>query len=95
MRANISKSARIMTDEAGIYTKVGRQLYTSLANNSPDGLQSVRAVFAQLRENHSQMVLSGTAPEFSDLVAAEYQAALDNLLRFIEDGFQKPIVSSE
>lgn len=64
-----------------------RMLYTGLANSSPTAAQAFRDQFARLRQGHSKIALKGMTPEYSDLVAAEYQEALDDILTFIESGF--------
>jgi hypothetical protein len=65
-----------------------RTLYSGLANTSPTAAQTCREQFARLRQDHGKMALTGTTPEVSDLIAAEYQEALDDLLTFIESGFR-------
>jgi hypothetical protein len=64
-----------------------RGLYTGLANSSPTAAQGFREKFSALRKNHGEIALEGVAPEYSDLMAGEYQEALDDLLTFIESGF--------
>jgi hypothetical protein len=63
-----------------------RGLYTGLANSSPNGGQAVRERFAALRAKHSKVVISGIAPEYSDMLASEYEEALEDLLKYIESG---------
>jgi hypothetical protein len=62
-------------------------LYTGLANSSPTAAQAFRDQFARLRQDHSKIALKGMTPEYSDLIAAEHQEALDDILTFIEAGF--------
>ena len=50
-----------------------RGLYTGLARSSPTASQAFRARFAELRKSHSMIALPGIPPEYSDLVAGEYQ----------------------
>ena len=66
-----------------------RMLYTGLANSSPSGPQAFRDQFDHLRQEHAKIALPGIAPEYSDLVAAEYQEALDDLLSYITAGFRQ------
>jgi hypothetical protein len=65
-----------------------RALYIGLANSSPTVTQAFRVNFSSLRESHSQVAIPGIPPEFSDLVAGEYQEALDDFLKLIESGFR-------
>ena len=62
-------------------------LYTGLANSSPDAAQALRDRFAKLRQQHSRIVLPNLPDGYSDMLAAEYQEALDESLRSIEKGF--------
>lgn len=65
-----------------------RMLYIGWANISPAGAQTLRDQFARLREEHGKIALPGTTPEISDLISAEYQEALDDVLAFIESGIR-------
>ena len=65
-----------------------RMLYTGLANSAPSGPQPYRDQFASLRREHGKIALKGLDPVTSDLIAAEYQEALDDLLTYIEAGFR-------
>jgi hypothetical protein len=65
-----------------------RMLYTGLANSSPTAVQAFRDQFARLRQAHSKIALKGMTPEYSDLIAAEHQEVLDDVLTFIESGFR-------
>jgi hypothetical protein len=65
-----------------------RGLYTGLANTSPNAAQVIREKFAALRTEQQKVTLRGVDPAMSDLVAAEFQEALDDLLTFIESGFK-------
>jgi hypothetical protein len=51
---------------------------------SPTAPTELRHLFATLRAQSSKIALKDRAPEQSDLLAAEYQDALDSLLKFIE-----------
>ena len=66
-----------------------RGLYSGLANISPDAAQTCRNQFAALRQEHSKIVIRGLPPATSDMVAAEYQEALEDVLSNIEAGFRK------
>jgi len=66
-----------------------RMLYTGLANSSPNGTQPYRDKFDALRKEHGKIAVPGLAPEYSDLISAEYQEALDDALSDIESGFKK------
>ncbi len=66
-----------------------RMLYSGLANSSPSAAQVLLEKLSSLRQEHAKIVLKVHSPEISDLVAGEYQEALDNLLKFIEDGIKK------
>ncbi len=65
-----------------------RGLYTGLANSSPNGARAYRDRFSMLRLEHAKIVIPGVPPEYSDLVAAEYQEVLDDTLSDIESGFR-------
>ena len=65
-----------------------RGLYTAPANSSPNGPQAYRDRFAALRKEHGKIAIPGLAPEYSDLISAEYQEALDDTLSDIESGFR-------
>ena len=64
-------------------------LYTSLAQSSPTAPQDLRDQFASLRSNHERIALTGLKPGYSDLIAGEYQEALDDLLKLIESKLKK------
>ena len=64
-----------------------RGLYTCLANISPSARLGVEKIFSNLRQEHSLVVIKGLAPEYSDMVAAEAQEALEDVLKYIESGF--------
>jgi hypothetical protein len=66
-----------------------RMLYAGLANISPEATKALRRQFEILRREHSTISLPGVSPEYSDLISSEYQDALDDLLEFIEDGFEQ------
>ena len=63
-----------------------RGLYTGLANSSPTAAQAFRESFAKLRKEHGKITFKGLFPEYSDMLASEYQEALEDLLSFIEAG---------
>ena len=64
-----------------------RDLYTSSANILPVAKKSINYQFAKLRQEHSTMVIKGIPAEYSNLVAAEAQEALEDVLKYIESGF--------
>ena len=64
-------------------------LYTGLAGISPNAATIILEKFSALRKEHRKIALQGIDPALSDLVAAEYQEALDDLLSFIESGLKK------
>ena len=64
-----------------------RGLYTCLANISPDARLAVVKIFSNLRKEHSLIAIKGVPAEYSDMVAAEAQEALDDVLKYIESGF--------
>lgn len=66
-----------------------RGLYTGLANSSPAAHEALLEKFSALRQDHSKIVLKGIAAEYSDMLAAEYQEALDEYLKDIESGLRK------
>jgi len=66
-----------------------RMLYTGLAGISPNAPTIIREKFEGLRKEHAKVAIPGIDPAMSDLVAAEYQEALDDLLGFIESGLKK------
>ena len=65
-----------------------RGLYTGIANSTGAG-KALREEFARLRQEHSTIVLKGVNPAYSDMLAAEYQSALDDLLTDIESGLKE------
>ena len=60
-------------------------LYSGVANTSPDGPRLLREKFAKLRQDHLKIALKGAPPAVSDMAAGEYQEALDDLLKRIEN----------
>ena len=73
---------------------VVRIIVGGLARSSPIVAQRLLEQFASLRLEHSQIALKGVDPGVSDLAAAEYQEALEDLLSFIEEVIQKPMPKS-
>jgi hypothetical protein len=73
---------------AEVHQVLLRGLYTGMANTSPSAAQGVRDQFAKLRQEHSKIVIRGLPPTSSDMVAAEYQEALEDALSHIEAGFR-------
>jgi hypothetical protein len=67
---------------------LSRALYTGLANTSPTVAQTIRDRFSNLRQEHDKIALKGMTPEMSDLISAEYQEALEDILSSIESGFR-------
>ncbi len=65
-----------------------RGLYTGLANMSPGGGRAYRDRFAALRQDHSKIALPGVPAEYSDMMAAEYQEILADVIQDIESGFR-------
>ena len=63
-----------------------RAFYTALASTSPNAPQVMLGKFQELRKKHSTLAMKGYPPEVSDLMAAEYQDALDDLLNRLESG---------
>lgn len=63
-------------------------LYTALAKQSPSAAQALLTKFAEIRQDHSKIALKGLVPEYSNLIAAEYQEALDEMLGSIEQMFE-------
>jgi len=66
-----------------------RKLYTGLANSSPAAGQAFRDQFSALRQEHSKIVLRQVSPAYSEMIAAEYQEALEDVLSDIESGFHQ------
>ena len=64
-----------------------RGLYTSLANSSPVAMEAIKQRFAALRKEHALVAIKGLSAEYSDLVSAEAQDALEDVLKYIENGF--------
>ena len=71
-----------------VHQELLRGLYTGLANSSPTAAQAFRDRFADLRRNRSGIAIRGLPPAMSDMVAAEYQEALEDALSHIEAGFR-------
>lgn len=65
-----------------------RGLYTGLANSSPTGGTMVRNRFEELRKEHAKIALPGLPEGYSDMLAGEYQVALDETIAFIEAGIR-------
>ncbi len=63
-----------------------RTLFVGLGMQSPTAAAGVRQHFEALRAQHAQITLDHVDPAESDMVAAEFQEAIDDLLRFIEQG---------
>lgn len=59
-------------------------IYTWLASSSPIAAKVIQDQFAKLREGHLALVIPGLPPATSDMIAAEFQSALDDVLREIE-----------
>jgi hypothetical protein len=75
---------RIVALEALVHT-----LCSGMARTLPDAHQGMRDLFQRFRQDHSQIALKGVAPEYSDLVAGEYQEELDEVLKNAERYFRK------
>jgi hypothetical protein len=67
-----------------------RAIYTAQARSSPSNALALREAFAHLRQEHGKVVLKNLHPATSDMLAAEYQTAMEDLLSYIESGFPKP-----
>lgn len=67
-----------------------RALYSGLANTFPGYAKGVREKFSDLQQNHSKIALLGVLPEYSDMVSAEYQEILADVILDIESGFREP-----
>ena len=59
-------------------------IYTGLANSSPTAAQVIRGQFERLRQDHAKIALPSYSPEYSDMLAGEYQEALEGFLKVIE-----------
>ena len=59
-------------------------IYSGLANSSPTAAQAIRDRFGRLRQDHSKIALPSYSPEYSDMLAGEYQEALEGFLKVIE-----------
>lgn len=66
-----------------------RTLFVGVGMQSSTAADGVRQHFAALRAQHAQIALEHIDPAESDMVAAEFQEAVDDLLRFIEEGLPK------
>ena len=65
-----------------------RGLYSGLANIFPSAAKMCRDQFATLRREHSKTAIRGLPPASSDLISAEYQEALEDVLSNIEAGLR-------
>ena len=65
-----------------------RGLYTGLANSSPAAGKALRERFEALRKDHGGIAFQKLREGYSDMLAAEYQEALDDALSSIEDGLK-------
>lgn len=68
-----------------VHLELIRALYSALAGTSPALAQRFREGFQTARKERQQLALDGLQPGYSDLVAAEYQEALEDALSFIEE----------
>jgi hypothetical protein len=73
---------------AEVHQLLLRGLYTGLANSSPTAAQEYRRQFAALRKQHSQLAIRGVDAAQSELIAGEFQEALEDVLSNIEAGFR-------
>jgi hypothetical protein len=64
-------------------------LCTVLARTLPGARQAMLDQFQLFRQKQSQVVLPGFPPEISDMVAGEYQEALDDVLKAAEKYFEQ------
>jgi hypothetical protein len=71
-----------------VHQELLRGLYTGLANSSPTAAQVFRDQFAILRQERSKIAIRSLSPATSDMIAAEYQEALEDVLSNIEAGFR-------
>lgn len=58
----------------------------AVASSSPTAPAALRMKFQDFRKKHSKIVLPGYSAEYSDLLAGEYQEALDDILTKLENG---------
>ena len=65
-----------------------RGLYTGLANTSLIASATVRENFAEMRKEHSKIAIPNLPAGYSDLLAGEYQEALEDALSQIEAGIK-------
>jgi hypothetical protein len=65
---------------------VVRVLCSALGRTFPTFGPSLLETGKHAQEEYSKIALKGYPPELSDLIAGEYQEALDDLLKYIEDG---------
>ena len=61
-----------------------RALYTAAARMTPNGAQNLREQFQVLRQTTDTVAIPGLPPEYSNLVADEFRAALDDYLTDLE-----------
>jgi hypothetical protein len=73
------QTLRIIVHLKAIRTLV-RSLYIEMASRSPGGPKQYREKFTALRARPQKLCLTGIDPALSDMAAAEYQRALDELL---------------
>ena len=58
-------------------------LFSALGRTFPSFSQSFRETGNAMKEEYSMLAVKGYPPELSDLLAGEYQEALDELLKFL------------
>jgi hypothetical protein len=63
-----------------------RTLSGLFAASSPAHAQAMQDAFGRMRDTSARLVLTELDPASSDMIASEYQAIVDDLLRFIENG---------
>jgi hypothetical protein len=68
---------------------VMRTMFALFASCSPVHEQATREAFNRLRDSGDKLVLTEFDPASSDMLTSEYQAIMEDLLRFIENGMNK------
>jgi hypothetical protein len=63
-----------------------RTLFTVVAHQSENNLQNLHSAFSELRKTHERLVIKGIDAATSDMIAAEYQSVMENMLVFLENG---------
>jgi hypothetical protein len=83
-----AKELSIFRDRVNILSikVVLRTLCAVVVHQSDNNLFNLHHAFGELRKTHERLVVQGLNAASSDMLAAEYQSVMEDLLVFIENG---------